>query len=104
MGRRDRGVAGIEGELRAMLRESAELRLHVIDTEAGHGVIRSHPGEVLGFMSDCLRLETRARDLGIAIDENQAVSYCDVVTVANIAHRPINQVLHWDSDLGLGAA
>jgi hypothetical protein len=67
-------------------------------------VIRSNPEEVLGFMTDCLRLETQARELGIPIDENVAVSYSDLVTVANVAHRPIDQVLRWNSDVGFGVA
>ena len=57
-------------------------------------MIRSEPDEVLGFMRDCLRLEKRARDLGIPIDEDRAVSYTDLVTVANIAHCSIDHVLH----------
>ena len=94
MGWQETGTADRERELRAMLRESATLRRFVLDTDVGHGVIRSEPEEVLGFMRDCLRLEKRARDLGIPIDEDRAVSYTDLVTVANIAHRSIDQVLH----------
>lgn len=94
MGRQESGTADVEFELRAMLRESATLRRDVLDTDVGHSVIRSEPDEVLGFISDCLRLEKRARDLGIPIDEDRAVSYTDLVTVANIAHRSIDQVLH----------
>ncbi len=94
MGWQQTGTADVEFELRAMLRESASLRRLVLDTDVGHGVIRSEPDEVLGFMRDCLRLEKRARDLGIPIDEDRAVSYTDLVTVANIAHCSIDHVLH----------
>ena len=94
MGWQETGTADVEFELRAMLRESASLRRLVLDTDVGHGVIRSEPEEVLGFMRDCLRLEKRARDLGIPIDEDRAVSYTDLVTVANIAHCSIDHVLH----------
>jgi hypothetical protein len=43
MGRRELGTVGSEVELREMLLECAELRRYVIDTHAGHGVIRSDP-------------------------------------------------------------